>query len=180
MYGYESEEKRKQREEEKKAQVKKIMKFSLYGVLVLVSFFFVLGCYSVMSAEEVGVKVTLGKIDDGVHRGFSFKWPFISSFKRFPTTAQRIERQDAAYTKDIQTASIKYVVTYRIVDLTVLSKTLSAAGTLRNLSAIARKREWKSKSSFGKKSIRSISRTLSISLRMSIIPTPLKSLLRTR
>lgn len=116
MYGYESAEERKQREEEKKAQTKKIIKLSLCGVLALVGLFFVLGCYSVMSAEEVGVKVTLGSIDDGVHRGFSFKWPFISSFKRFPTTAQRIERQDAAYTKDIQTASIKYVVTYRIVD----------------------------------------------------------------
>ena len=35
MYGYESAEERKQREEEKKAQTKKIIKLSLCGVLAL-------------------------------------------------------------------------------------------------------------------------------------------------
>lgn len=116
---YNEEERRQRREQEeaqKRAQVKRIGKFVVYGLAGLFALIFSFGCYSVIGAEEVGVKVTLGKIDDGVHRGFSFKWPFISSFKRFPTTAQRIERTDAAYTKDIQTATVKYVVTYRIVD----------------------------------------------------------------
>lgn len=109
MYGYENERKQKE-------QVKRIGKLAIYGLAGLFALIFILGCYSVIGAEEVGVKVTLGKIDDGVHRGFSFKWPFISEFKRFPTTAQKIERTDAAYTKDIQTATVKYVVTYLIVE----------------------------------------------------------------
>lgn len=120
MYGYESAEERAERKAKeqaaKKAEVQKILKFAAYGVLGLLALILAMGSYSVMSAEEVGVKVTLGKIGDGVHRGFSFKWPFISSFKRFPTTAQKIERTDAAYTKDIQTATIKYVITYLIVE----------------------------------------------------------------
>lgn len=119
MYNNYEEERRQRREQEeaqKRAQVKQIGKLVVYGLAGVFALIFILGCYSVIGAEEVGVKVTLGKIDDGVHRGFSFKWPFISEFKRFPTTAQRIERTDAAYTKDIQTATVKYVVTYRIVD----------------------------------------------------------------
>lgn len=119
MYNDYEEERRQRREQEeaqKRAQVKRIGKLVVCGLAGVFALIFILGCYSVIGAEEVGVKVTLGKIDDGVHRGFSFKWPFISEFKRFPTTAQRIERTDAAYTKDIQTATVKYVVTYRIVE----------------------------------------------------------------
>lgn len=119
MYNNYEEERRQRREQEeaqKRAQMKRIGKLVVYGLAGVFALIFILGCYSVIGAEEIGVKVTLGKIDDGVHRGFSVKWPLISEFKRFPTTAQRIERADAAYTKDIQTATIKYVITYRIVE----------------------------------------------------------------
>ncbi len=80
----------------------------IFGMLVS-------GSFRVVGPEEVGVRVTLGKVSKEPAYGLSAKWPLISKFVKFEKTTQRVEVADQTYTQDIQPATIKYVFTYRIV-----------------------------------------------------------------
>lgn len=97
---------------EKNKKINAIVKWSIIGVAALI---LVIGTFRVIGATDVGIRVTLGSISSSPSYGLCMKWPFISRFVRFDKTTQRIESTDQAYTKDIQTADIKYVFTYKIV-----------------------------------------------------------------
>ena len=86
----------------------------------------IIGGFSVIGAEDVGIRVTLGKVAPEPEYGLTVKWPLISKFIKFEKTTQRIETSDATYTKDIQPADIKYVFTYKIVDANAPELYLSA------------------------------------------------------
>jgi regulator of protease activity HflC (stomatin/prohibitin superfamily) len=96
-------------------------------VVAIVAFlFFLFGGFRTIDAEEVGIKVTFGKVSEKPYYGFNFKWPLVSKFIRFEKTTQRYEGTDATYTKDIQSANIDYVFTYKIVDANAPQLYLSA------------------------------------------------------
>ena len=75
----------------------------------------VCGSFAVVDADEVAVAKTLGTIDETPRYGFNFKLPMMTQYVRFEKTVQRIESQDATYTKDVQPATIDFVFTYSIV-----------------------------------------------------------------
>lgn len=108
MYGYEE-------REEKVIDVKQYIKWVLLGIAAVFMLVIILGSFKVMNGEEVGVRVTLGKVSEGVSYGLSSKWPLISEFKIFPTTTQKFEKKSAVYTKDIQASEVSYTFTYAIV-----------------------------------------------------------------
>lgn len=108
MYGYNDREK-------EKIDIKKYVKWAILGIAALFGVIIILGTFNVMNGEEVGVRVTLGKVSDGVSYGLSTKWPLISEFKIFPTTTQKFEKKSAVYTKDIQAAEVSYTFTYAVV-----------------------------------------------------------------
>ena len=82
------------------------------AILALVVIF---GSFKVISAEQVGVPVTLGKVGDTPRYGLTMKWPIITRFVKFDKTAQRMKLTDETYTKDMQNAKIVYSFMYRIV-----------------------------------------------------------------
>lgn len=72
----------------------------------------------VVSAGNVGVKVTLGKVDDTVYKsGLYFYIPVISSIKEMDVRTIRKNGDAETYTKDIQQAKIQYVVNYHLDQL---------------------------------------------------------------
>lgn len=82
------------------------------AILALVVIF---GSFKVISAEQVGVPVTLGKVGENPKYGLTMKWPLIEHYIKFDKTTQRMSLSDQTYTKDLQSADVKYSFTYRIV-----------------------------------------------------------------
>jgi regulator of protease activity HflC (stomatin/prohibitin superfamily) len=95
---------------------KPIMKFVGLGALLVLIVIVIFGSFSIISAEEVGVKVTLGKVNAEPNYGLTAKWPVVTKFVKFEKITQRSEGREATYTQDIQSANIDYIFTYRIVD----------------------------------------------------------------
>lgn len=91
---------------------KNIVLASLGAIL---AFIVVFGSFRVISAEEVGIPVTLGKVGDSPRYGLTMKWPLITHFIKFDKTTQKMTLKDATYTKDVQSSDFEYVFTYRIV-----------------------------------------------------------------
>jgi regulator of protease activity HflC (stomatin/prohibitin superfamily) len=82
------------------------------AILALVVIF---GSFKVISAEQVGVPVTLGKVGENPKYGLTMKWPIITKYVKFEKTTQRMSLTDQTYTKDLQPAEVKYTFTYKIV-----------------------------------------------------------------
>jgi regulator of protease activity HflC (stomatin/prohibitin superfamily) len=95
---------------------KPVMKLVGLGALLVLVLIVIFGSFSVISAEDVGVRVTLGEVNAEPNYGLTAKWPVISKFVKFEKTTQIIVDSTSTYTKDLQTANIKYALTYRIVD----------------------------------------------------------------
>ena len=95
------------------SMVKKIILWSIVAIVAMIVAF---GSLRTIGAEEVGVRVTFGKVADEPSYGLSMKLPIWGKFICFEKTTQRIEATDATYTKDIQSADIQYIFTYKILD----------------------------------------------------------------
>lgn len=85
---------------------------AIVAVVALILFF---GCFTVISAEHVGVPVTLGKVGKEPAYGLTLKWPVLTHYVKFDKTTQRMSLTDQTYTKDLQPADVKYSFNYRIV-----------------------------------------------------------------
>jgi regulator of protease activity HflC (stomatin/prohibitin superfamily) len=85
------------------------------SVAVIIALIVICGSFRVISAEEVGIPVTLGKVGDSPRYGLSMKWPLITHFVKFDKTTQKMILNDSTYTTDIQPSNFVYVFTYRIV-----------------------------------------------------------------
>lgn len=94
------------------ARIGNIVLTALAAIVALVVIF---GSFTVISAEQVGVPVTLGKVGKSPSYGLTMKWPLIQKFVKFEKTTQRMSLSDQTYTKDLQPAEVKYSFTYRIV-----------------------------------------------------------------
>ncbi len=95
------------------SMVKKIILWASVAILAMIVAF---GSLRTIGAEEVGVRVTFGKVAEEPYYGLSFKLPIWGKFIHLEKTTQRIEATDATYTKDIQSADIQYIFTYKIID----------------------------------------------------------------
>ena len=63
-----------------------------------------------------GTLVTLGNVhQSSFNNGIGFKWPFISSMKETDVRTQVLTDTAITYTKDIQTATIGFTMTYNVV-----------------------------------------------------------------
>ena len=93
-----------------------VKKIAIWSIIAIVAMIVIFGSFRTIDAERVGVRVTFGKVSDEPCYGLSMKWPIGSKFICFEKTTQRIEATDASYTKDIQSADIQYVFTYKVID----------------------------------------------------------------
>ncbi len=95
--------------------VKNVLKWVAIFVGAIILLCLVWGAFVVVPATHVGVPEKLGKIIEDPMRGFSLKMPIITDVHEMDITLQRVERLDSTYTKDVQSAYISYVLTYRII-----------------------------------------------------------------
>lgn len=85
----------------------------LLGIFVLVLIFS--GTYYISPGYR-GTLVTLGNVHQtSFNNGIGFKWPFISSMKETDVRTQVFTDTAITYTKDIQTATIGFTMTYNVV-----------------------------------------------------------------
>ena len=87
----------------------------LTAVAAIITLFVIFGSFRVISAEQVGIPVTLGKVGRTPRYGLTMKWPVITKYVKFEKTTQRMSLTDQTYTKDLQPAEVKYTFTYKIV-----------------------------------------------------------------
>lgn len=87
----------------------------LTAVATIIALFVIFGSFRVISAEQVGIPVTLGKVGSTPRYGLTMKWPVITKYVKFEKTTQRMSLTDQTYTKDLQPAEVKYTFTYKIV-----------------------------------------------------------------
>tara|TARA_R110000868_G_C10972986_1_gene771114 strand:+ start:11922 stop:12728 length:807 start_codon:yes stop_codon:yes gene_type:complete len=68
-------------------------------------------CGEIIDSGHRGVKVKLGKVSDNVlTEGFYFYFPLTTSIMEIDARIQKLEMKSQTYTRDIQTANIKYVI----------------------------------------------------------------------
>lgn len=88
------------------------------GVLSLLILFVVIAFFNpiaIVNAGERGVKVTMGKVSPKSYtEGIHFVTPFVSHIIPIDVKTQRGEVTTNVYTKDIQQASISYVINYNV------------------------------------------------------------------
>lgn len=84
---------------------------------------------SVVETGHRGVKTVFGKVTgDPVPEGIYFNSPFSTAIHQIDIRTQRLDGDTQAYTKDVQTASMKYVVNYS-VDPTKAGEIYKTVGT---------------------------------------------------
>lgn len=74
-------------------------------------------CFSFyhVSPGHRGVMVTMGKVSPTSYaNGVGFKWPFISKMVSMDTRTKTLSGESSTYTSDIQSAEIKYTLTYNL------------------------------------------------------------------
>lgn len=91
-------------------------------VSVAIGIIVVLGAFYYVPPGNRGVMVTLGKVaSHSFNNGIGFKAPFISKMINFNVKTQKMENETNTYTKDLQTAQIRYVFTYNLISHNVNS-----------------------------------------------------------
>lgn len=95
---------------------KGIKSLIIAAVLVLFGLIVFFSSYTIVDPGERGVRVTLGEISQKVvEEGWNWKAPFATSIERVNVQTVKFERESQVYTKDIQSADIKYVLNYELI-----------------------------------------------------------------
>lgn len=86
------------------------------GVVVLVVLALLSSCFYTISSTERGVLSTFGNIkQESIGSGLHFKIPMVQDVKRVSIQTYKIEENTGAYTKDIQSAVIQYVLNFDVI-----------------------------------------------------------------
>lgn len=85
------------------------------GVLALVGMIGSCSSVTIVETGHRGVKTVFGKVDgDPLPEGIYFTSPFTTSIHQMDIRTQKIEDKTEIYTKDVQTANVKYAVNYSV------------------------------------------------------------------
>ena len=92
-------------------------------IIAAVVIFILSGFYSVSSTQR-GVIATFGKIKpEVVEAGLHIKIPFVQTIHKMSIQTVKLEENAPSYTKDIQTADVRYVLNFDPVPEKAESKT---------------------------------------------------------
>jgi len=91
------------------------LKVSVLVILVIVVAILAMMSTTVVGVGERGVKDTFGRVSPKVlTEGLHFKIPFVQTIKKYDVKTVRTEIRTEAYTKDIQTSHITYILNYNL------------------------------------------------------------------
>lgn len=85
-------------------------------VAAIFAFILLKGCFYTVKSSERGVISTLGKVrDEPADAGLHMKWPFIQSVSRMSIQTQKMNKDENAYTKDIQNTDVTLEINYDLI-----------------------------------------------------------------
>lgn len=88
----------------------------IYAILIAFVAFTAGTCFYTVSSTERGVLSTFGKISpEAIGSGLHFKIPYIQQVNKVSIQTYKIEEKTGAYTKDIQSAEIQYVLNFDVI-----------------------------------------------------------------
>lgn len=114
-------------EEQSRNTFKRVAKLVAAGVAAIFVVALIISSIYVVSPGHRGVLVTLGKVAPRSYvNGMGFKWPFISRMVEVDVRTKKFEAPGATYTKDMQTADMKFAFTYELnsTNVNVLYETI--------------------------------------------------------
>lgn len=97
-------------------QAQQVKRTIIWAVVII--FLAVTGyaCFYTISSTERGILSTFGEIKtEAIGSGLHFKIPYIQRIDRVSIQTYKIEEKTGAYTKDIQSADIQYVLNFDII-----------------------------------------------------------------
>lgn len=114
--------------EEQEKRVKKIILFSLTGLLSLA---LILGSFYVIDPGQRGIVITMGKVSKQASgEGIGFKMPFVSSVFRISVRQQTQELVAPAFSSDLQQVNTTVKVLFRLPESSVVEAYQKYAGDL--------------------------------------------------
>ncbi len=91
------------------------IKVSVTFIATVVVIFLIIMSTTVVGVGERGVRDTFGRVSPkGLTEGLHFKIPFVQTIKKYDIKTIRTEIRTEAYTKDIQTSNITYILNYNL------------------------------------------------------------------
>ena len=93
----------------------KIGKYVIFGIVAIFAICLLISSVYVVNPGYRAVMVTLGKVEPrSIANGIGFKWPFVSTVVDMNVQTNEMTDVGTTYTKDVQTAEIKYTFTYNL------------------------------------------------------------------
>lgn len=92
-----------------------LIKYSIYGLLIMFGLIILFSSFYIVSAGERAVLITLGNPSEQSYgSGLHFKFPLIQSVIKFETKTKKYESEGSAASSDLQTVSAKVAVNYHL------------------------------------------------------------------
>lgn len=92
-----------------------IGKMFFHGVIWLIAFFTLMGCFTIISPGERGVVIQLGSVQDKImSEGFNLKVPWVQQVQKLDVKTQKEEVGVSAASKDLQTVTTKIALNYHL------------------------------------------------------------------
>ncbi len=93
----------------------KIGKYVIFGIAAIFVVSLLICSIYVVNPGYRAVMITLGKVEPrSIANGIGFKWPFVSTVVDMNVQTNEMTDVGITYTKDVQTAEIKYTFTYNL------------------------------------------------------------------
>jgi regulator of protease activity HflC (stomatin/prohibitin superfamily) len=93
-----------------------IVKIAVYFAVIFIIAILLLGCITIVSAGERGVKLTLGKPSmDALGEGLHFKIPIVQSIKKLEVRTQKIETSADSASRDLQDVQTTIALNYHLL-----------------------------------------------------------------
>lgn len=111
----EREERREKEQREREEKMVRNLKFAAAGLMALVVLAFASCAAHTVGPGERGIKVTLGNMEaTSLVPGLYFVNPFVTHIHDMNVQIAKLDDKTAVYTRDVQTATVHYVLTYSL------------------------------------------------------------------
>ncbi len=95
-------------------EIKLFVRWSAFGIVVLVGLITFFSSFVVVKSGYVGVVTTLGKVTGEMQPGFNWKQPFTQHVTQMNVQVQKDQTEASAASKDLQTVSTTIALNYHL------------------------------------------------------------------
>jgi len=99
---------------------KSTIKLVMIGLTGFIGFLILLGTFTIVSPQEVGIITRLGALNRSVEQGFHFKIPLVEDVTKMNVADQKFVVPNQVYSKDGQTIDTQLTLNYKLNPVNVL------------------------------------------------------------